>query len=49
MREAAPPITTYHTSHLWHQADEGEVGILESALSKLKSHQWGSDIVDHEV
>ena len=28
---------------------EGEVGILESALSKLKSHQWGSDIVDHEV
>ena len=28
---------------------EGEVGILESALSKLRSHQWGSDIIDHEV
>ena len=28
---------------------EGEVGILESALSKLRSHRWGSNIVDHEA
>ncbi|KAL3780588.1 hypothetical protein ACHAW5_006406 [Stephanodiscus triporus] len=28
---------------------EGEVGILETALSRLKSHKWGSDVIDHEV
>ncbi len=28
---------------------KGEVGILELALAKLQSHQWGSNIVDHEV
>jgi len=28
---------------------EGEVGILESALSKLRSHRWGLDATDHEA
>mmetsp|Transcript_10940 Transcript_10940/g.19993 ORF Transcript_10940/g.19993 Transcript_10940/m.19993 type:complete len:423 (-) Transcript_10940:227-1495(-) len=28
---------------------EGEVGILESSLSKLRSHRWGSAIIDHEA
>jgi hypothetical protein len=28
---------------------EGEVGILESALSKLRSHIWGSNVIDHDA
>ncbi|KAL7530244.1 hypothetical protein ACHAXR_003381 [Thalassiosira sp. AJA248-18] len=28
---------------------EGEVGVLESALSKLRSHKWGSSVIDHEA
>lgn len=28
---------------------EGEVGILETALSKLRTHRWGSDNIDHEL
>lgn len=27
---------------------EGEVGILESSLSKLRSHVWGSEIIGHD-
>lgn len=28
---------------------EGEVGILESALLKLRSHRWGSDAAEHDA